>query len=206
MAKRFGIDHDGRRIEVQPHGDWSGTTVRLLLDGEEVPHAKGSKRVTVSADGLEVRTWLPWHGERFTRAELVVDGDRSRPIPLDPPPGTLAARREAFARRHPALYSAHHAVAGVGSVLLGLIGFSFLLQLLPAISIDLPLPSIDLPLPSIELPTLDLPEPPAWLVAFLESAKYWGPILAGLAYAIVEYRRRRRHRAARRGDARETAR
>src|SRR5688572_33155044 len=100
MAKRFGIDHDGRRIEVEPDGGWSGTTVRLLLDGEEVAHAKSSKRVTVSFDGLEVRTWLAWHGERFTRAELVVHGDGSRSIPLDPPPGTLAARREAFARRH----------------------------------------------------------------------------------------------------------
>lgn len=195
MAKRFAIVHAGRRIEVEPSGSWSGTTVRLLLDGDEVAEAKGSKRVTVKACGLTVRTWLAWHGESITRAELVVDGDEdARPIALDPPPGTLAARREAFARRHPGLYAARHAVSGVGKVVLGLIGISFAVRLLPDISLDLPLPSINLPLPSIDLP--DAPEPPAWLLAIFESAKYWGPVLAGIAYAAVEYRRRRRGREA----------
>lgn len=202
MGKRFGTDYEGRRIEVEPSGAWSGTTVRLLVDGEEAAQAKGSKRVDVTADDLQVRTWLAWHGESFKRAELVVDGDAARPIPLDPPPGTLAARREAFARRHPALYASHHAAAGVAKVLLGLIGIGFLLRLLPDISIDLPLPSIDIPWPPFDLPDLpdllpdlpDLPPLPGWVRAILESAKYWGPILAGVAYAIVEYRRRRRHR------------
>ena len=47
---------------------------------------------------------------------------------------------------------------------------------------------------AIDVP--DAPEPPTWLLAILESAKYWGPVMAGIAYAAVEDRRRRRGREA----------
>ncbi|HWT25353.1 MAG TPA: hypothetical protein VN213_17755 [Solirubrobacteraceae bacterium] len=158
----------------------------------------------MSADGLEARTWLAWHGEGLHARRARRGRRRVATGSARPPPGTLAAGREAFARRHPALYAGHHAAAGVGKVLAGLIGASLLVGLLPDISIGLPLPSIDLPLPSIDLPGIALPqppEPPAWLRAVLDSAKCWGPILAGIAYAVVEYRRRRRHGMARRHES-----
>jgi hypothetical protein len=196
MSKRFSIVHAGRRIEVEPGGGWTGTTVRLFVDGHEVAQAKGGRRVVVRAVGLEVRTWPVWHGERLTRAELLVDGDASTlPIALDPPAGTLAARREAFARRHPAIGAARHPAAGVGKVLLGLIGLSFLLRLIPDISIDLPLPAIHLPSIDLPLPSIHLPMLPDWLRAIVDSAKYWSPIVAGLGYGAADYRRWRRQRA-----------
>jgi hypothetical protein len=34
--------------------------------------------------------------------------------------------------------------------------------------------------------------PPAWLRAILESAKHWGPILAGNVLAVREWRKRNR--------------
>lgn len=194
-STRWSIEHDGHLIEVEPESKWGPAVVRLFVDGEEVASTTGRKRVTVGADaGPEVRTWLSWHEGSFTRAELVLaDGGT---LPLDPPPGTFAARMEAFGRRHPVLYSARHAFGGAGKVLLGFIGIGFLLRLLPDISIDLPLPDIDLPLPEIPWPQIDLPDitAPAWVEAIANSAKYWGPILVGIGYAAVEYRRRKRQR------------
>jgi hypothetical protein len=203
MSRRFSTVHDGRRIEVEPVGGWSGTTVRLLVDGAEIARAKGGKRVVVREAELEVRAWPAWHGERLKRAELHVDGDTTGAgIPLDPPAGTFAARREAFARRHPAIDAARHPATAVAKVLFGLLGISLAIRLLPDLSIDLP--SIDLPLPSIHLPSIDLPDLPsidfpdlpAWVAAVVESAKYWGPILVALAYGATEFRRRRRQREA----------
>jgi hypothetical protein len=110
-----------------------------------------------------------------------------------PPPGTRPARREAFARHHRAIGTALHPAAGVAKVLLALVGLSFLLRLIPVISIDLPLPS------------LQLPALPDWLRVIVDSAKYWSPIVPGLGCGAAEYRRRSRQRAtndARRASAR----
>jgi len=212
MATRWGIEHDGRRIEVEPdNSSWSGTVVRLFVDGEQVAEVKkGEKKITVeSADGLSVKTWLSWSGGTIQRAELTAH-DGAEPLPLEPEPGSRAARREAWAREHPGLYSARHAAKGVGEVLIGLVGFAFLLRLLaglvPDISIDLPeidlpLPSIDLPLPAVDPPDVDLPAVPAWIRAIGETSKYWTPIAIGIAIAVGEYRRRRRQ--AERREARD---
>lgn len=190
--KRWSVEHEGRLVEAEPEGTWGETTVRLFVDGEPTDKRKGNHRITLRGEGFEVRVWPSFSGESFKRAELVAGDDV--PVPLDPPPGTLSARVEAFGRRHPALWSARHALGGAGSVLLGLIGISFLLRLLPDIDIDLPLPEIpfpDLPLPSIDLPSVSLP---GWVEAILDSSKYWVPIVIGICLAVAEYRRRRRVR------------
>ncbi len=205
-ATRWQIEHRGRLIEVEPDSSsWSGNVVRMFVDGEQVAEVKkGEKKLAVEHDDLAVKTWLSWTGGRIQRAELTdsaADGDDAMPLPLEPRPGTRAARREAWAREHPGLYSARHAATGVGEVVIGLIGFAFLLRilaaLLPDISIDLPeldlpLPSISIPLPQIDAPDVDLPAVPGWIRAIGETSRYWLPIVIGLAVAAGEYDRRRR--------------
>lgn len=205
-STRWQIEHDGRRIEIEPDSSsWSGNVVRMFVDGEQVAEVeKGEKKLSVEHDGLTVKTWLSWTGSTIQRAELTA-GDDAEPLPLEPRPGTRAARREAWAREHPGLYSARHAAKGVGEVLVGLVGFAFLLRLLasllPDISIDLP--EVDLPLPSfsIPLPDVDLPAMPGWVRAIADTSKYWLPILIGLAFALGEYDRRRRQQQRRERDA-----
>lgn len=203
-ATRWQIEHRGRLIEIEPDSSsWSGNVVRMYRDGEQVAEVKkGEKKLAVEHDGLTVKTWLSWTGSKIQRAELTDstddDQDTTTPLPLEPRPGTRAARREAWAREHPGLYSARHAAKGVGEVLIGLVGFAFLLRLLaallPDVSIDLP--EIDLPLPSfsIPLPQVDAPDVtvPGWIRAIGETSKYWLPIVIGLAVAAGEYDRRRR--------------
>lgn len=202
-ATRWQIEHDGRLIEIEPDsGSWSGNVVRLFIDGEQAAEVKkGEKKLSVEHDGLTVKTWLSWTGSTIQRAELTTGSDGAEPLPLEPRPGTRAARREAWAREHPGLYSARHAAKGVGEVLIGLVGFAFLLRLLAALlpdisidlpEIDLPLPSISIPLPQVDAPDVDLPQMPAWIRAIAETSKYWLPIVIGLAIAAGEYDRRRR--------------
>jgi hypothetical protein len=207
---RWQIDHDGRRIEIEPDSSsWSGNVVRMFVDGEQVAEVKkGEKKLAVEHDGLTVKTWLSWTGGTIQRAELTA-GDDAEPLPLEPRPGSRAARREAWAREHPGLYSARHAAKGVGEVLIGLVGFAFLLRLLAALlpdvsidlpEIDLPLPSISIPLPQVDAPDVDLPELPGWIRAIAASSKYWLPILIGLAIALGEYDRRSRQAQRRKRD------
>ncbi len=196
MATRWGIDHGGRRLEIDCESQWSGETVRLYVDGDEVAHTKkqGSP-ITVIHDGLEVTAKLAWHGSSITSAELKA-GD-AEPVPLEPEPGSRAARREEFKRERPGLYAARHVAKAVGKLLVPLLGIGLLLNFLPEISIDIPidLPAIPFPdLPSIPFPDIDLPEPPGWVKAILEAAKYWGPILVAIVIAIREWRKRRRPR------------
>jgi hypothetical protein len=187
MATRFGIDHEGRRVEIEPEGTWSGDVLRLYVDGEQVAEVKkhGSP-ITVAADGIEVTAQMAWYGGAVKTAELKA-GDTT--LALEPEPGSRAARSEQFKRERPGLYAARHVAAGIGKVVLPLLAIGLGINLLPDIDVDLPslpLPSIDVPLPSIALP-----EPPGWVKAILESAKYWGPIAVGVVIAIREWRRRR---------------
>ena len=197
MATRWGIDHDGRRLEIEPESQWSGETLHLFVDGEEVAqHKRQGSPITVSYDGLEVTAKLAWHGSSIISAELKAGEDL---VPLEPEPGSRAARKEQFKRERPGLYAARHVAKAVGKVLVPLLGLGLLLNLLPEISIDIPidLPSIpfpDIPFPSIDLPSIDLPELPGWVKAIVESAKYWGPILVAIVIAVSEWRKRRRSR------------
>ena len=132
---------------------------------------------------------------------------------FEPPAGSRAARVLAFGRRHPRLYASRHVAGAVAKVLLGLLGVTVLLRSLlrPAVEwvrervpdVDLPLvpwpelpriPWPDIPWPDLpEIPWPDLPDlhAPAWLLAVLATAKFWGPLLVALAVAVREVRRRR---------------
>lgn len=126
---------------------------------------------------------------------------RAERHPFAPPPGTLPARWLDLQERHPRLWAARHVVLAVGRVLVALLGIAALVQMLlrPVLSwLAGLLPSIDLPLipwPDIDLPSIpwpDLPDVslPAWLVAVLDTAKYWGPILIGVVLAVREVRKK----------------
>ncbi|MBE2319641.1 hypothetical protein DVA67_026975 [Solirubrobacter sp. CPCC 204708] len=195
MPTTFSVQYEGRTIEVVPDAITERDRVRLLVDGETVAGSKANGRNTVLAgDGLEVRAVMPFWGGSVTSASLVVeDGE----IELEPEPGTRAARRAAFARAHPKLYASRHVVSGAAQVAAAIIGFTFLLGLLPDISIDLPdipLPAIDLP--DIPWPSVDLPDiaVPGWIKAIAESKQYWLPILVGLLLASRELKRRKQLR------------
>jgi hypothetical protein len=88
-------------------------------------------------------------------------------------------------RERPRLYAARHVAKGAGQVLLAVVGVGLAVRFLPLP--DLPLPSLDVP----ELPRPDL-SVPGWLAAILGTAKFWGPILAGVLVALGELARRRK--------------
>ena len=139
---------------------------------------------------------MPFWGGSVKRASLVPDG-RDEEYELDPEPGTRAARVAEWGRRHPKLYASRYVLSGAAQVAAAIIGFTFLLRLIPAI----PWPSIDLPdLPSINLPDLPLPSfqldlaLPGWVQAVLDSKPYWVPIVVGLVLASRELKRRKKLR------------
>ncbi len=201
MPTRFSVEHDGRTIEVVPMTSLKRDRLQLYVDGELVDEAKPAQKVEVAGEGVTVAAKMAWHGTSVISADIVgADGER---VPLAPEPGSVAARKQRFKEERPALYAARHAAAGVGKVVLPLLGIGLLLRFLPDFSIDLPLPSleIDLPLPSIDLPSIPFPDItlPEWVRTVLNSAKYWGPILAGIVIAVREYRSRRKQPEPQRG-------
>ncbi|HZG92538.1 MAG TPA: hypothetical protein VEZ42_20195, partial [Pseudonocardia sp.] len=123
-----------------------------------------------------------------------------------PPPGTPAARLLAFERDHPRLWASRLVVLAVTKVVLGVLGVTAFIKLLlqPVLTWlrgllpDFDLPSIpwpDIDLPEIPWPDIDLPDLPAapgWLQALLDTAKFWGPVLAAVGLAVREVQRRRR--------------
>jgi hypothetical protein len=184
MPTRFSVEYQGRRIELVPDPITERDRVRLLVDGEAVAETKANGRRTVLVGhGFEVRAAMPFWGGSVSHAALVADGEE---FELEPEPGTRAARRLAFARRHPRLYASRHVVGGAAQVAAAIIGLGLVLRLLPSI----PLPSIDLPLPSFRLDV----ELPGWVQAVLDSKPYWVPIVLGLVFAAREVRRRKRLR------------
>jgi hypothetical protein len=194
MPTAFVIEHDGRRIELVPESSLKQDRVLLLVDGEQVAEAKpDGANTVVEGGGFAVRAVMPWHGASIKRAELVPrEGD---PVPLEPAPGSAAARRARLERERPGLYAGRHVAKGVGQALLALIGLAFLVRFLPG----LPLPSIDPPdLPSIDLPGLPVPDVdvPGWVKDMLESKQYWLPVLIGVGLAPREWRKRHRGRHA----------
>ena len=196
MPAKFSVEYQGRSVEVVPDSLWERDRVRLLVDGETVVERKANGKQTVLAgDGFEVRAVMPFWGGSVVSAELVPAGGGAA-LELEPEAGTRAARRAAFARRHPRLYASRHVASGAFQVALAIIGFTLAFKLLPAIplpSIDLPeLPRIDLPdipWPSLNLPSITVPE---WVRDVLESKKYWFPIVVGVALAVREVRKRKR--------------
>jgi hypothetical protein len=88
-------------------------------------------------------------------------------------------------RERPRLYAARHVAKGAGQALLAVVGVGLAVRFVPLP--DLPMPNLDVP----ELPRPDL-SVPGWLAAIVGTAKFWGPILAGLLVALGELERRRK--------------
>jgi len=197
MPASFSVEYEGRTVEVIPDPIWEQDRVRLVVDGETVAQTKANAKHTVLAgDGFEVRAVMPFWGGSVKRASLVPDGGDEE-YELDPEPGTRAARLAAWGRRHPKLHASRYVLSGAAQVAAAIIGFAFLLRLIPAI----PWPSIDLPdLPRIDLPDLPLPsfqidlELPGWVQAVLDSKPYWVPIVVGVVLARRELNRRKKLR------------
>jgi hypothetical protein len=189
MPAAFTTQHRGRRIDVVPDSLWERDRIRLLVDGETVDETRShGPKTRLNGDGFEIRAVTPLWGGSVTRAELV-PADGGTPIALEPEPGTRAARRARFAHEHPRWYAARHVVKGTAQVALALVGLTFLLSLIPDITIDVDLPHIDLP--DIPWPHVDLPQIPAWVREVLQSKKYWLPVVIGLFLANAELKRRR---------------
>jgi len=193
MPAKFSVEYQGRSVEVVPDSLWERDRVRLLVDGETVvERTANGKQTVLTGDGFEVRAVMPFWGGSVVSAELVPAGGVN-PLELEPEAGTRAARRAAFARRHPRLYASRHVISGAFQVAVAILGLTLAFKLLPAI----PLPSIDLPridLPDIPWPNLNLPSItlPEWVRDVLESKKYWLPIVVGVALAVRETRKRKR--------------
>jgi hypothetical protein len=190
-AERWGVDHDGTRVEREPSG--LGQVLRLVVDGEQRLESKTSGGRTKLEDGqLTVDVRLAALGSIRRAAILDAGGEL---VLLDPPPGTRAARLAELERRRPVLYAARHVVKAVGSVMLPLLGIGALIGLvLPALP-DIDPPQVNLPdLP--DLPSISI-EPPEWVKSVLAAAPYVVPIAIaiGVAAREVERQRKRRRRA-----------
>lgn len=192
------------------------TSVRLFRDGELVAERRGmDSTVTLRASEHVVVVKVgPFGG--ITQALLLPEGTDPKDAQklgaeFAAPPGTFAARVQAWGNRHPDLYAARHVVIAIGQMVLGIIGFSAILfGLLPSIpwpniALDLLLPHIALPalpipeitLPAIPLPAIALPQirPPAWLEPLSSALKYLSPIVIAVVIAVREARHRRQRRA-----------
>ncbi|HEY7717792.1 MAG TPA: hypothetical protein VH915_03460 [Pedococcus sp.] len=154
-----------------------------------------------------VRASTGWTGRGPGAVSLLLPalGGRRTAVPFEPPQGTRAHRRWAWERRHPRLHAARHVAVAAAQVIAGVVGLGLLLAMLPRIPWPdlpaIPWPDLDLPrIPWPDLPAIpwpDLPDVtvPAWLRAVLESRRYWWPVLVAIAVAVLEVRRRQRHRA-----------
>lgn len=189
---------------------------RLLVDGVEVDRGAteevGDVRLGAEVGHPTKVSWW-WTGRPWavTLVESGLGEERHRAVPLAPPPGTVAARRHAWAERHPLLWAARHVVVWA----LGVLGVSALVGALVRLlsgwfSSDwLP----DLP----DLPSVPWPAAPQWwtglwtrvgdtvarvvdlLVGWVPDSP-WVKVVLGLAVAVAvavsEVRRRERHRRA----------
>jgi hypothetical protein len=88
-------------------------------------------------------------------------------------------------RERPRVYAARHVAKGVGQVLLAVVGIGLAVRFLPLPAVPLP----DLDLPGLPSPDISLP---GWIASVLSTAKFWGPILAGILVALAELDRRRK--------------
>lgn len=204
----------GRDYALATDSSWKGNRIVLRIDGhvvkEQVVHGE---RETISL-GVGRSLTLRFGMAGALKRATVRDGDVD--LDLDAPPGTKAARLQAWGRQHPRLYAIRHVLSSGLGILLGLIGINWLIRLirpyLPEVSFpEIPWP--DIPRPQISLPRIPWPRldflditPPAWVVVLLDTSKYWMPLLVGVLVAIWEVRRQRRQRAYRERVASEPTR
>ena len=145
-----------------------------------------------------------------------------------PPPGSKAAKQEAFQREHPTAYVVRRTAWAGFEILIGLLGISALLGgLLPRLDLVwLPRPGLPDWLPELSKPEwlrylditywlgrLGLSRPdigvPGWAEAVLERKKYWLPLVVAALVALGQLERRRKIDAERaeqeRGNGRRPA-
>ncbi|MBN1174244.1 MAG: hypothetical protein JXA67_18885 [Micromonosporaceae bacterium] len=187
-------------------------TVTWRLDDVELASVKNSdKHVVLNAgehgaigvrfsDLLGSTRRVTWHPPDSELGAQIAARTGLGGVDLTPTPGSKAAARQAWIRRHPHL----HVVGRTGAAAVGVALPLLVLWLLSQIPISWPdwhLPSIpwpDLPLPHISIPWphWDLPELPAWLRELREKAeylKYVWPVALAFGLAQAEVRRRKRH-------------
>ncbi len=194
-----------------------GRTTTLFVDGESVDEdaAKYWESVTLEHDNLAVT--VQW-GPRNTITKAVATIDDTE-VPLAPPPGSRAERRDRFALDHPRLHVARRVGIALAEIVAGVLGFgalvsAFVRGLLPHVSWDW-LPDVSWPDwlrgpdwfryidPFHWLAQLGLswPAPPAWLVSAWDTvaptAKFWVPLLVAAIIGYGEVRKRRDQERAR---------
>lgn len=192
------------------------TIVRLFQGHDLVAEQRGlDPNVTLRADGYTVTVKVGPFGN-ISQALLLppsADAKNAQQVGAEfaAPPGTFAARVQAWGNRHPDLYASRHVVIAIGQTVLGIVGFSAIFfgllpnipwpaVALPEIALPhLPLPQItlpSLPFPDIALPAIPLPEitPPAWLEPVFSALKYLSPIIIAVGIAVREARQRRQRR------------
>ncbi|NHC12332.1 hypothetical protein [Motilibacter deserti] len=214
----YRIRHHGVAYEVEAPLPGRPRAARLLADGVEVDEQQAGYLERATLTHGETRIDVGWDvRNRVRRCDLVehLDGSplpvpREERTPLEPPPGTRAARIARFKREHPRAYAARHVAVAAAEVLAALLGLRLLLgHLLPRLdlpSIDIPtfdLPSLPLPrLPQLDLPELPVPDLPdlalpGWISAILASLKWWTPLVVAAVVAAREVKRRRAKEQAR---------
>lgn len=219
------IRHDGTDYEVET--DEGTRTSRLLADGIEVDRQTAGYWESSTLAHADIAFEARW-GPRntITACTLLAPGAGDEPakIPLIPPPGSKAAKREAFQREHPTAYVVRRAAWAGVEILIGFLGLGALLgTLLPRIDLSwLPTPSLPDWLPEVSAPGwlryldiaywlrrlgLSLPDVgiPSWAEAALEQKKYWLPIVIAVFVALGEIQRRRRIDAERDGKTADDA-
>lgn len=206
------IRHGGTDFDVVT-GDATRTS-KLLADGIEVDRQTAdyweSSTLTHADTTFEVR----W-GPRNTITTCVLlepdDEGEATKIPLVPPPGSKAAKQEAFQREHPTAYVVRRAAWAGGEVLIGLLGIGALFgALLPRLDLSwIPTPSLPGWVPDVSTPDwlryldigfwlsrLGLSWPdlgiPGWAESVFEQKKYWLPIVIAVFVAIGQVQRRRK--------------
>lgn len=219
-SARYATSLAGQLIEVDASRSGLTSTARLYVDGAQVDEqSSGVEEIRLAYEDVDVRVRCVWPG-RISHCALVLrdaptdaveagdeEGTEHR-VPLDPPPGTRAAKMAEFERSHPRLYASRHIAVAVGEVLLVVLGVGVLLRsLLPRIDFSW-LPDVDMSwVPDIDLSWI--PDPlgwfwgllpdismPGWWDTVMGSTRYWVPILIALGVAGREVDKRRKARDA----------
>lgn len=189
----------------------------LLADDAELGRVTaefwGKERLRTGELSFEVQ-WGPRN--TLTGVHLIEDAGR---VPLAPPTGSRAERREALARDHPLRFVLRRvAVAGV-EIVIGVLGISAMV----AVFFGQLMPRIDLSwIPRPDLPDIDPPDwlryvdpfwwigrllrrlpdlsAPGWVDTLLDNRKFWLPVLIAALVALGELEKRRRRDSQRADD------
>lgn len=217
----LALGSHGLRVRAEA-AEEGGTLVTLAVDGREVARHRSSWhdakwRLADLDTGLDLEALglgtarvrgTSWRRGRISgvRVEIPARSGRPERIPFTPPPDTRARRVHEWGLAHPRLYAARHVAGATAQIILGIVGISLVIGLVPWGWLGaIPWPAVDLPSipwPALDPPSVPLPDwtVPAWLRMVMDSAKYWMPILIAAIVGVREYRRRRDRRREGIGD------